>query len=58
VVIVRGMGAGAALAMRTAGIRTFLVEETCSPEEAIVRFATGRLLVQEGGSCGCHGQQH
>jgi predicted Fe-Mo cluster-binding NifX family protein len=58
VVIVRGMGAGAAQAMLTAGIRTFLVEEACSPEEAVVRFATGRLLAQEGGSCGCHGHQH
>jgi predicted Fe-Mo cluster-binding NifX family protein len=58
VVIVRGMGAGAAQAMRTAGIRAFHAGEACTPEEAVVRFATGRLLAQEGGSCGCHGHQH
>lgn len=57
-VIVRGMGAGAVQAMLTAGIRIYLVEETCSPEEAIARFAAGKLLAQEGGSCGCHGHQH
>lgn len=57
-VIVRGMGAGAVQAMRSAGIRIFLVEEACSPEDAVARFATGQLLAQEGGSCGCRGHQH
>ena len=57
-VIVRGMGAGAAQAMRSAGIRVFLVEAACSPEEAVVRCASGRLLAQDGGLCGCRGHQH
>jgi predicted Fe-Mo cluster-binding NifX family protein len=57
-VIVRGMGAGAVQALRSAGIRIYLVEETCSPEAALARFANGQLLAQEGGSCGCHGHQH
>jgi predicted Fe-Mo cluster-binding NifX family protein len=57
-VIVRGMGVGAVQAMRSAGIRIYLVEENCSPEDAVARLATGNLLAQEGSSCGCHGHQH
>ena len=56
-VIVRGMGAGAVQAMRSAGIRIFHVDEACSPEDAVARFATGKLLAQEGGSCGCREHQ-
>ena len=54
-VIVRGMGAGAAQAMRAAGIRVCLIQEDCTPEEAVSAFASGRLMPQEGSFCGCHG---
>ena len=53
-VIVRGMGAGAAQAMRAAGIRVCLIEEDCLPEEAVAAFASGKLVAQEGSFCACH----
>jgi predicted Fe-Mo cluster-binding NifX family protein len=58
VVLVRGMGGGAMQAMRSAGIQVCRVEDTCSPEEAVLAFATGKLLDQAGSSCGCRGHQH
>ncbi len=55
-VIVRGMGSGAAQAMRAAGIRVCLIQDDCSPEEAVTAFASGKLMAQEGAFCACHGQ--
>jgi predicted Fe-Mo cluster-binding NifX family protein len=53
-VIVRGMGAGAAQAMRSAGIDVCLVQDAMTPEEAVTAFATGKLAAQAGSFCACH----
>lgn len=58
VVIVRGMGAGAVHAIQRAGIRVCRVEEGCTPEEAVMRLASDRLIEQQGGTCGCGGHAH
>jgi predicted Fe-Mo cluster-binding NifX family protein len=58
VVIVRGMGAGAVQAIQRAGIRVCRVEEGCTPEEAVKRLVSDRLIDQQGGTCGCGGHAH
>lgn len=55
-VIVRGMGSGAAQAMRSAGIQVCLVQEDLAPEEAVMAYASGKLAARATGSfCACHG---
>jgi len=59
VVIGLGMGAGARVALESAGIMVRILSEPCSAEEAAISFASGALEANPGISCGCHGHsQH
>lgn len=53
-----GMGAGARLALESAGIKIRLLAGPCSPEDAALRFASGLLEGNPGTCCGDHGHQH
>jgi predicted Fe-Mo cluster-binding NifX family protein len=53
-----GMGAGARHALESAGIRVRLLEEPCPPEEAAIRFESGRLEANPGACCGGHRHPH
>jgi len=58
-VIGLGMGAGARVALEAAGINVRILADSCSPEEAAISYATGRLEANPGISCVCHGHsQH
>ena len=54
-VIGLGMGAGARVALEAAGINVRLLAESCSPEEAAVRFESGLLESSPVACCAGHG---
>jgi predicted Fe-Mo cluster-binding NifX family protein len=54
VVIAKGIGGGAMQALRGAGIRVALVQDDCSPEEALLRLAGGGLSESGAAACTCH----
>lgn len=53
-----GMGAGARRALESAGLEVRLLAGPCSPEEAALQFATGRLESSSGLGCACSGHHH
>lgn len=57
-VIGLGMGAGARKALESAGIEVLLLAVPCSPEEAALQFASGRLEPSSGIGCACSGHHH
>ncbi|GLH69705.1 iron-molybdenum cofactor biosynthesis protein [Geothrix rubra] len=51
-VVGRGMGAGARQSLEAEGIAVRVLSAPCSPEEAALLFARGRLEVDAGPTCG------
>ena len=54
VVLSRGMGAGAWNALRSAGMKVYLVQQPISAEEAVDLFLAGQLAENEAGVCHSH----
>lgn len=57
-VIGLGMGAGARVALESAGIKVRLLDKPCSPEEAALQFEAGLLEAHPGACCGGSGHPH
>jgi len=53
-----GMGAGARRALESAGLEVRLLAGPCSPEDAALQFAAGRLQPGSGLGCACSGHHH
>lgn len=53
VVLCLGMGQRAAVDLKANGIRPFVIDSACSPEDAVAAYLAGTLRIA-GDFCGCH----
>ena len=56
-VICGGMGPEAAQDLVRRGIKPIILGQLCTPEQAVLLYASGRLTLGAGGDC-CHGKDH
>jgi len=54
VVLCGGMGAGAAQALQSKGIKPVLIQGAISVDDAVKSYRNGTATVAASGSCGCH----